>query len=43
MLSKIVKRIVYVISQLTFFGSWEIVQGGDEILPKVSPKVSAQI
>jgi len=38
---KILKSIVYVISQLIFFGGGrKIAQGGGEILPKASPKVS---
>jgi len=42
-LEKILESIVYVISQLIFFGGSLIVQGGSEELPIVSPKVSAKI
>jgi len=35
---KLLESIVYVISQLIFFGGRKIVQGGGEILPKVSFK-----
>jgi len=37
---KILEIIVYVISQLIFFGGRELAREGGEILPKVSQKVS---
>jgi len=40
---KLLDSIVYVISQVIFFGVREIAQGGGEIMPKVSPKVSKKI
>jgi len=36
------ESIVYVISQLIFFGGREIAQEGDEMLTKVSPKLEAK-
>jgi len=36
---KILESIVYVISQLIFFGGRELAQEGGKILPKVSPKL----
>jgi len=36
---KISESVVYVISQLFFWGGREIAQEGGKILPKVSPKL----